>query len=1042
MTDRSTRFAVDTNGSSSSASNSSLSTLRSSSSSSNIRLQRRLPRSVQQPTVPQQQQQQQQLQPQPQPIQQRTQSQRNLSAFDIDFDLVGPLGSGLSSEGLGGANANAGSIGRDIKSQYGHPAGGASNTGFGGHPGSTSVKSAVLRSSPSYTSLIAAKHASSESKAEPRHVSNSSSSQQYQQHAGNNSITVGHATNSTARRTTTTATTAHPRSDDHLLDNDLEAAIPFFVDFGGGNEFGGTSSRESVSKNVSASSGASSRIIKSSTFTSPGREVRRSTSTAAADATPALEEGARDTSLSILDDFFAPTLTNSGPATKSNFPRDKQEPNQYQQQQQQQPALQQSHLDSSLDFFSSLENSLPSSSSRSFTRSSSSSAFAQLSSPLPLPGFPSLAADYSSMGRGNSYTRTAPSQRTSQSNTNVATSLEPVPPSSAPLSPVYGPPGLAGTLDNTNSPLNTSVSSTGQQRRKCNNLAKSPFPSASLTATTSFVSGSPSGQGSRTFLSAPSTSSDSMPAVSVPHTGTTSPVPAPSPDPASFSVFTSPKVTVAPKPPVRILQSPQHSPQQLTGYASGRRGDSLVQSQRQIPQQSISSRRVVPPSAPQTTPPPHAVSLTPALPQMPRSPWEDEGDFYQSADLTNILSDAIPTPAPISSPAPSPIPSASVPVTYPSPVPVPSLAIPPTVAPVAPPPLAPVQAVPPLPTSREPTKASLRPQPSPPKSPRVLDDPPQKQHQPAQSPKARKQSPPPLSPNPEKQARQEKQQHGQRRQNEPPKSPTMSPSVLTPALTKYPPPPPLILYSDDQITVSSLHLTIHSFYFPLNTPVTIPLLSITEVEALPAEDGGNSGGMASWLKYKNWGVAALSDIWWARDPRRATPGGGILSSTLGAAAAAVVPMPAPRSGNKENTAPLVHVVVRVEGEWLRKGFGVEHERGVKILKDAWKNVKESELGLRPLRPATVGPSVNEEGDGLAVEKPLNEGSSSGGSNGGGSSEKRRWLSYQNTWTAYPFADDSPQFLAQQQRRGAGMVGGIGSTLSSKAPRHLSIESMY
>ena len=125
-------------------------------------------------------------------------------------------------------------------------------------------------------------------------------------------------------------------------------------------------------------------------------------------------------------------------------------------------------------------------------------------------------------------------------------------------------------------------------------------------------------------------------------------------------------------------------------------------------------------------------------------------------------------------------------------------------------------------------------------------------------------------------------------------------------------------------------------------------------------EGGNSGGMAGWLKYKNWGVSALSDIWWARDPRQTTSatttssGGSLLTSTLGAAAAAVtVAVPLSRYSNKENTAPLVHVVVRVEGEWLRKGFGVEHERGVKILKDAWKNVKESELGLRPDRKSVV-----------------------------------------------------------------------------------------
>ncbi|KAF9955237.1 hypothetical protein BGZ70_010303, partial [Mortierella alpina] len=307
-------------------------------------------------------------------------------------------------------------------------------------------------------------------------------------------------------------------------------------------------------------------------------------------------------------------------------------------------------------------------------------------------------------------------------------------------------------------------------------------------------------------------------------------------------------------------------------------------------------------------------------------------------------------------------------------------------------------------------------------------------------------------------------QNKQERLDEQQKTPPMSPAALSPALTKYPPPPPLILYRDDQVTISSLHLTIHAFYFPLNTPLTIPLLSITELDTLPSaeSEGGNNGGMAGWLKYKNWGVSALSDIWWARDPRQTTTtatttaGGNLLTSTLGAAAAAVtVAVPLSRYSNKENTAPLVHVVVRVEGEWLRKGFGVEHERGVKILKEAWKNVKESELGLRPLRPAATGRDADGEDDLLVIERAEgdtkhchNHHDSNGNSNSnnaGGSSEKRRWLTYQNTWTAYPFADDSPQYLAQQQRRGGmtgvggGVVGAIGATLASKAPRYRQLQ---
>ncbi|KAF9904480.1 hypothetical protein EC991_002640 [Linnemannia zychae] len=204
------------------------------------------------------------------------------------------------------------------------------------------------------------------------------------------------------------------------------------------------------------------------------------------------------------------------------------------------------------------------------------------------------------------------------------------------------------------------------------------------------------------------------------------------------------------------------------------------------------------------------------------------------------------------------------------------------------------------------------------------------------------------------------------------------------------------------------------------------------METLPTSGGSQTGGgngssggggVTSWLKYKNWGVGtALTDIWWARDYKPSA------TTATGAGAASS------RSADKENTPPLVYVVVRVEGEWLRKGFGVQQEMGVKVLKDAWKNVKESERGLRPLRPATMG--MEEDDDGLMIEKPSGgPGQSVSVSSGGlanpmlgdGSAEKRRWLNYQNTWTAYPYADDSPQFLAQQQRRGA---------TTSKAPRYI------
>lgn len=314
----------------------------------------------------------------------------------------------------------------------------------------------------------------------------------------------------------------------------------------------------------------------------------------------------------------------------------------------------------------------------------------------------------------------------------------------------------------------------------------------------------------------------------------------------------------------------------------------------------------------------------------------------------------------------------------------------------------------------------LQPQPQPQSQP--------KQQQQQAPVKTKKQAPKPLAPGHEKPL---DTKSGHDTNSVPPSSPSaLSPDSLF--MARYPPPPPSILYSDDQITVSSLHLTIHSFYFPLNTPVTIPLLTITEMDTLPQEgqtgggNGGSSGGgVTSWLKYKNWGVStALTDIWWARDYKPL----GFAVTGAGASS---------RSADKENTPPLVYVVVRVEGEWLRKGFGVQQEQGVKVLKDAWKNVKENERGLRPLRPTTMG--MDEDDEGLMIEKPTSgqslsnqssgriaAGSPSVGGGGGDSvAEKRRWLNYQNTWTAYPFADDSPQFLAQQQRRGA----------TSKVPRY-------
>ncbi|KAG0343971.1 hypothetical protein BG004_004854, partial [Podila humilis] len=316
-------------------------------------------------------------------------------------------------------------------------------------------------------------------------------------------------------------------------------------------------------------------------------------------------------------------------------------------------------------------------------------------------------------------------------------------------------------------------------------------------------------------------------------------------------------------------------------------------------------------------------------------------------------------------------------------------------------------------------------------------------------------------------------------------SPSSPSSDIDPNLmTRYPPRPPLILYSDDNITVSSLHLTIHAFYFPLNTPVTIPLLSITEIDILnPNENyagssSSSSSGAMSWLKYKNWGVPSISDIWWARDQSRQAPASAlanamseakaaVMAGTLTAAAAAMLGASPSTTTNTTATAAatipkakdVLQVVVRVEGEWLRKGFGVQQERGATLLKEAWKTVKESELGLRSLRPAepplgvanqrmmentTFEDDEDEDDDdfaGIRIEKTDRGGGRGGGgkgvatsssSYGGIGAEKRQWMSYHqnNTWTAYPYADDSPQFLSQHHHHHYQRRGGNSSSLPS------------
>ncbi|KAI8363160.1 hypothetical protein B0O80DRAFT_432870 [Mortierella sp. GBAus27b] len=168
--------------------------------------------------------------------------------------------------------------------------------------------------------------------------------------------------------------------------------------------------------------------------------------------------------------------------------------------------------------------------------------------------------------------------------------------------------------------------------------------------------------------------------------------------------------------------------------------------------------------------------------------------------------------------------------------------------------------------------------------------------------------------------------------------------------------------------------------------------------------------MTKWLNYKNWGMAAaLSDIWWASDPRRNASSGAFTPSSM-------IPSALRPGGN--GTPPSTYVVVRVKGEWLRKGFGVQEERAVKILKEACHKVKDSELGVRPQD------GVEGNDDDYSKTVGLGSGQSTNG-------EKRLQAKNNNTWTTYPFPADSP--LAQQQRRAAS--GGVEPETLSKVTRY-------
>ncbi|KAF9334791.1 hypothetical protein BGZ91_010726 [Linnemannia elongata] len=984
---------------------------------SSVRRPQRFPPQLQQPQQPQPHQQQQQQQQQHNHVnhqyQQQQQQQQPQSTvhlqqpyqhqsflFDADFDLVGPLGAGFSAGSSVGNNSNNTSDHSNISSNN-------NNVGRG-HSGGTNAKSSVAKSTP----LTPAKPDRAESKFDPI------------------ASMPGHNISSILAA-----------SDDPLMTTDADSK-PFFVDFGNTDRF------------------------KKSSSSTIGREPRKAVVTPL--QTPQPQESS---SLGMLDDIFQPTLgfstAPSRPIAKATLLFGQYLSNTLyiellshipfgiicSSRIERSPSVLSLYSGGLLGIWAKYHRQKDDSSQEAFSEQQHSVLHHQ---GHRIASGDSIVIIVTIIGiSGCSEPRPSSSLITS---TTSFTSSRKKSDAAVPISA-----SVTSSKSSTSTLASSAVSSAGQA------TSKSPSRSTSSSNMSSTAS-SPSESPSLAPLTAPAKPAPKMPAriLNLPQHPTHTPLPTQNTSARVDSIVapqrppqqppqpqpSQPQQSFLPPPPPPPLQQHQNLQQQLQQAQAQRQEQQQEQQQQstyhslpresQAQEQQPTSRSSVSISMPQSPPllavgsrhvsrqdtnhsppaPPFVPPPMQAPSQFPSSPWDDDDDdFYQAA---------IPPP-------PVVIPTAKA-------------ASQKVVEPVVQAP--PKQAAPLKQTMTEPQQQQQELQQKPPlqqqqpkqskqdyqkqdhtKLKQPAHQPPQPQPEPQSQPKqeqpqapvqTRKQTPKPLAPEHDK-ALDAKHGHGTS------SAPPLSPSALSPDslfMARYPPPPPSILYSDDQITVSSLHLTIHSFYFPLNTPVTIPLLTITEMDTLPTEGqngGGNGGGssgggVAGWLKYKNWGVStALTDIWWARDYK---PSGNAIT---GAGASS-------RSADKENTPPLVYVVVRVEGEWLRKGFGVQQEQGVKVLKDAWKNVKENERGLRPLRPATVG--MDEDDDGLMIEKPAGGQSLSnqsggriatGGLNAGGDSgsEKRRWLNYQNTWTAYPFADDSPQFLAQQQRRGA----------TSKAPRY-------
>ncbi|KAH7046314.1 hypothetical protein BKA57DRAFT_73778 [Linnemannia elongata] len=1034
---------------------------------SSVRRPQRFPPQLQQPQQPQPHQQQQQQhnhvnhQYQQQQQQQQPQSTVHLQQpyqhqsflFDADFDLVGPLGAGFSAGSSAGNNSTNTSDHSNISSNN-------NNVGRG-HSGGTNAKSSVAKSTP----LTPAKPDRAESKFDPI------------------ASMPGHNISSILAA-----------SDDPLMTTDADSK-PFFVDFGNTDRLKKSSSstigrepRKAVvtplqtpQPQESSSLGMLDDIFQPTLGFSatPSRPIAKATlvrerqipqhkqqqqpppppppSQRQAHTHQQLlqQQQHHDSSLDFFSslDSISPTRSTSSSSRTS-------------------PSGSFAHLGSNapLPSFPSIPadysafgrntTARKTTPARKLSQSSNTPSSTIKDTGSPLETVSSSSSPLSALADvfvSNKGSEPRPSSSLTTSTTSFTSSRK----KSDAAVPISA--SVTSSKSSTSTLASSAVSSAGQA------TSKSPSRSTSSSNMSSTAS-SPSESPSLAPLTAPAKPAPKMPAriLNLPQHPTPTPLPTQNTSARVDSIVapqrppqqppqpqpSQPQQSFLPPPPPPPLQQQQNLQQQLQQAQAQRQEQQQEQQQQstyhslprefQPQEQQPTSRSSVSISMPQSPPLPavgsrhvsrqdtnHSPPAPPFVPppvqapsQFPSSPWDDDDDdFYQAA---------IPPP-------PVVIPTAKA-------------ASRKVVEPVVQAP--PKQAAPLKQTMTEPQQQQQELQQKPPlqqqqpkqskqdyqkldhsKLKQPAHQPPQPQPEPQSQPKqeqpqapvqTRKQTPKPLAPEHDK-ALDAKHGHGTS------SAPPLSPSALSPDslfMARYPPPPPSILYSDDQITVSSLHLTIHSFYFPLNTPVTIPLLTITEMDTLPTEgqngcgNGGGSsgGGVAGWLKYKNWGVStALTDIWWARDYK---PSG---NAVTGAGASS-------RSADKENTPPLVYVVVRVEGEWLRKGFGVQQEQGVKVLKDAWKNVKENERGLRPLRPTTVG--MDEDDDGLMIEKPAGGQSLSnqsggriaaGGLNAGGDSgsEKRRWLNYQNTWTAYPFADDSPQFLAQQQRRGA----------TSKAPRY-------